>query len=365
MSVADKGKDAALPPGGTGGGRQDESSSLVTRSSFDPEHRVVAVTGAHSFLGTEVIRRMEHDRRYAKVLAIDIRRPTIPLTKTQFYKVDLTLPSVDGDVAHILKREKADTLVHLAFLSKPSHNTTWAHELEAIGTMHVLNACAACRVHKFVMWSLAALYGPSPQNPNFLTEEHRLQGVPGSRFFSDKLEAERLAHRFRNENPAATVTILRMANIVGRRIHNYISNFFALPVVPVMMGYDPLVQLLHEEDAVDVLKLAVDADFNADYNVAGDGVLPLSTVLALAGRVALPIPHAVAYPLAKVLWMTQVFDAPPMYLDFMRYLTVVDTARVRREVGFSPRFDIRRIIADFVAPVHERADAANPAAGRA
>jgi UDP-glucose 4-epimerase len=349
MSEVDKGKGET---GRSGAERSDEPSSLVTRSTFDPEHRVVAVTGAHSFLGTEVIRRMEHDRRYAKVLAIDIRRPTIPLTKTQFYKVDLTLPSADGDVAHILKREKADTLVHLAFLSKPTHNTTWAHELEAIGTMHVLNACAACRIHKFVMWSLTALYGPSPTNPNFLDEERRLQGVPGSRFFSDKLEADRLAHRFRAENPGTTVTILRMAHILGRQIHNYVSNYFALPVVPVMMGYDPLVQLLHEQDAVDVLKLAIDADFGSDYNVAGDGVLPLSTVLALAGRVALPIPHAVAYPLAKVMWMTQVFDAPPMYLDFMRYLCVVDTTRVRREMGFSPRFDVRQIVADFVAPAH-------------
>lgn len=339
-------------------------SSLVARSTFDPEHRVVAVTGAHSFLGTEVIRRMEQDRRYAKVLAIDIRRPNIPLTKTQFYKVDLTLPSVDGDVAHILKREQADTLVHLAFLSKPTHNTTWAHELEAIGTMHVLNACAACRIHKVVMWSLTALYGPSPMNPNFLTEEHRLNGVPGSRFFSDKLEAERLARRFRSENPGVTVTVLRMAHILGRNIHNYVSNFVDMPVVPVMAGHDPLVQLLHEQDAVDVLKLSVDADFNADYNVAGDGVLPLSTVLALAGRVTLPIPHAMAYPLAKVMWMTQVFELPPMYLDFMRYLCVVDTARIRREMGFAPRFDIRQIIADFIAPAYD-GGTVDASAGRA
>ena len=322
---------------------------LVPTTVFDPEHRVVAVTGAHSFLGTEVIRRLERDRRFAKVLAIDIRRPNVPLTKTQFYKIDLTLPGADGDVARILKREQADTVVHLAFLSKPTHNTNWAHELEAIGTLHVLNACAACKVHKFIMSSLAALYGPAPQNPNFLTEEHPLRGVPDSRFFTDKLEAERLAHRFRKENPGTTVTILRLANVVGRRIHNYVSNYLAMSVVPVMMGHDPLVQLLHEDDATAVLKLAIDADFNADYNVAGDGVLPLSTVLALAGRVSIPIPHAIAHPLAKVLWMTQVFDVPPVYLDFMRYLCVVDTSKIQKEMGFRATRNIRQIIGDFMA----------------
>jgi UDP-glucose 4-epimerase len=336
-------RDAADPP-----------APLVPRRTFDPEHRVVAVTGAHSFLGEQIIAQMEQDRRYSKVLAIDIRRPNIPMTKTQFHKVDLTLPNADGEVAHILKREKVDTLVHLAFLSKPTHNTTWAHELEAIGTYHVLNACSACKIHKVVMWSLTAIYGPSPLNPNFLTEDHRPAGVPGSRFFSDKLEAERLARRFRRENPATVVTVLRTASILGHEVHNYISNFLSMPVIPVMMGYDPLVQLLHEDDAVEVFKLTIDADFAGEFNVAGDGVLPLSTVLALSGRVALPVPHFLAYPMAKVFWMTQIFDAPPAYLDFLRYLCVADTSRVRRELGFAPRHDIRRIIADFTGTTSDR-----------
>lgn len=320
---------------------------LAQRRPFDPEHRVVAVTGAHSFLGSQLIQRMEDDRRYAKVLAIDIRRPEVPLSKTQFHKVDLTLPNADGEIAHILKREQVDTVVHLAFLSKPTHNSSWAHELEAIGTLHVLNACAACKVHKLVFWSLTALFGPHPANPNFLDEEHRPRGVPGSRFFSDKLEAERLARRFANENRTAVVTIVRTANILGARIHNYVSRFFAKPAVPVMLGYDPLVQLLHEDDAVDVFKLCVDEDHAGTYNVAGDGVLPLSTALALAGKVALPLPHLLAYPMAKLMWMTQVFDAPPVFLDFLRYMCVVDTDRARRELGFRPRHGIQHIVTEF------------------
>lgn len=320
---------------------------LVVRPSYDPDHRVVAITGAHSFLGLELIKQLEADRRYLKVLAIDIRKPELPLGKTLFHKLDLTLPNADAEVAQILKRDHADTLVHLALLSKPTHNTSWAHELEAIGTLHVLNACAAVRVHKVVLWSLSAVYGAGPQNPNYLTENHRPAGVPQSRFFTDKLEAERLARRFRAENRGAVVTVLRMANILGRRFNNYVSRYFSLPVVPVMLGYDPLIQLLHEEDAVAALKLAVDADFDGEYNVAADGVLPLSTVLALAGKLTLPLPHLVAAPLAQVLWMTQVLDMPASWLEFLRHLCVVDTTKIRQEMGFTPRHDIRRIIAEY------------------
>jgi UDP-glucose 4-epimerase len=323
------------------------AATLVVRPSYDPDHRVVAITGAYGFLGTELIKLLESDRRYLKVLAIDIRKPELPLGKTLFHKVDLTLPNADAEVAQVLKRDHADTLVHLALLSKPTHNTSWAHELEAIGTMHVLNACAAVRVHKVVLSSLSALYGPQPQNPNYLTESHRRAGLPQSRFFTDKLEAERLARRFGAENRGSVVTILRMANILGRRFNNYVSRYFSLPFAPTMMGYDPLIQLLHEEDAIAALKLAIDADFDGEYNVAADGVLPLSTVLALAGKLTLPLPHLLAAPLAQVLWMTQVLDMPSSWLEFLRHLCVVDTSKIRQEMGFAPRHDIRRIVAEF------------------
>jgi UDP-glucose 4-epimerase len=319
----------------------------VVRPSFDPDHRVVAVTGAASFLGTELLKRLENDRRYLKVLAVDIRKPDRTLGKAIFHKVDLTLPTADAELVQILKREEVDTLVHLAFLSHPTHNSVWAHELEAIGTLHVLDACAACKLHKVVLWSLTGLYGATPLNPNYLTEEERLNGMPGSRFFDDKLEAERLAQRFRKENPASVVTILRTASILGHRVQSYVSSYLSLPIVPVMMGHDPLVQLLHEDDAVAAFKLVVDADFNDQYNVAGDGVLPLNTVLALLGKLPLPLPYSLAYPLAKVLWMTQIVDAAPVFLGFLRYLCVADTTKIRRELGFAPRYDIRQTLADF------------------
>src|SRR5207253_3150321 len=90
----------------------------------DPERRVVAITGAHGFIGSHIIKRLETDRRYQKILAIDIRKPSHDLDKTAFYKIDLTLPAADGDLAAVLRDERADTLVHCAFLSKPTHNAT-------------------------------------------------------------------------------------------------------------------------------------------------------------------------------------------------------------------------------------------------
>lgn len=313
-----------------------------------PEARVVAITGAHSFLGGELLRRLDADPRYVKLLAVDVRKPAAALRKAQFHKVDLTLPTADADLADIFAREGVDTVVHAAFLSSPTHNTAFAHELESIGTMHVLAAASEARLAKVVMLSTTLVYGAVPSNPNFLTEAHEPKGHPRSRFIGEKLEAERQARRFAAENPDTVVTILRAAPTLGPTIHNYLTRFFARPVAPVLMGYDPLIQLLHEDDLASAFVRAVDGDHPGLYNVVGEGVLPYTTVLAMMGKLPLPMPSFVAYPLSRTLWMTQVFDSPPSFLDFMRFLCVADGTKARRELGFVPRWDIRATIDDFL-----------------
>jgi UDP-glucose 4-epimerase len=129
---------------------------------------------------------------------------------------------------------------------------------------------------------------------------------------------------------------------------NYFTRFFSRPVAPRLMGVDPLLQFVHERDAVAALKRALDAAAEGAFNIVGDGVLPYSTVLAMMGRVPLPMPHFVARRLHRALWATQLGATPPTFLDFLRYLCVADGGRARRELGFKPRYDMRRTILDFL-----------------
>lgn len=349
----------------SGAASSSASAAHGERLEVDPQKRVVAVTGAHGFIGSQVVRRLEGDRRYAKILAIDIRKPTLPLDKTAFFKIDLTLPAADGDLAAVLREERADTLVHCAFLGKPTHNATFAHELEDIGTMHVLNATAEVRLPRLVMLSTTMVYGPHPLNPNFLSEQHELKGHRESRFVSDKVAAERQVRRFRSEHPQTAATVLRLAPTVGPTIDNWVTHFLHRPVAPTLMGYDPLMQCLHESDAIDAFKLAIDAehDVSGEFNIVGDGVLPYSTVLAMLGKLPLPLPSFVAKPLSRLLWATQVFDSPPSFLDFLRYMCVADGSKARQVLGFSPRYDIKRTLADFLGMLGTGIDGTGDLAG--
>jgi UDP-glucose 4-epimerase len=315
--------------------------------------RVVAVTGACTFLGGELLRRLEEDPRYGKVLALDVRPPALgPGGKVEFVKVDLTQPTVDAELATLLQRHAVDTFVHGAFLSHPTHAVEWAHELEDVGTMHVLNACAGVEPRRLVMISTTLVYGAHPKNPNFLTEDAELRGHRDSRFVNDKVRAEKQVQRFAQEHPKVEVCILRFAPILGPTISNMYTRFFTRPIAPVMMGHDPLMQFVHEQDAAFALVKAVDSHATGAFNIIGKGVLPYTTVLALLGRVPVPMPQLVARQMSKLLWATQLVGSPPSFLDFLLYLCVADGSRAKAELGYSPRLSIKRTILDFlgVAP---------------
>ena len=90
--------------------------------------------------------------------------------------------------------------------------------------------------------------------------------------------------------PELTVTILRMADVIGPELRGSQLALLSLPVVPSILGFDPRWQFVHEDDVIGVLEHAARAaSFQGVYNVAGDGVLALSEVASLLGKPLLPV----------------------------------------------------------------------------
>jgi UDP-glucose 4-epimerase len=310
--------------------------------------RVVAVTGAAGFLGSNLIGSLEQDDRIGRVVALDISPASTAGRKTRLYDVDLTHPSAESRIAEIFIAERVDTIAHLAFLASPTHASAWAHELESVGTMHVTVAARHARVRKLVLWSQTWLYGAHPSNPNFLTEKHPLRSPMSEPYFADKIEAEEQARKLVLRSPAAVVTILRTAPILGPTVQNAVTRYLARKLVPTAMGYDPLVQFLHEVDAVAALHLAVLRDARGTFNVVGEGVLRLSTAIRLAGRIAVPIPHPIGETVATLGWIAQLADVPPAFLKYLRFVCVADGRRAREAMGFHSAYTTREALLDFV-----------------
>jgi len=309
--------------------------------------RCVAITGANTFLGRNIVGVLEEDDSVGRIVVIDVKNPSAAGPKTVFYEVDLTQPAVESRVAEILHAEQVETLVHLAFAASPTQATAWAHELESVGTMHVLAACRKHALRKLVVRSSVLVYGPHPSNPNFLNEDHPLRGLHGSHFVDDKLDVEQQVKKFAEHQTTCCVTVLRLAPILGPTIDNYVVRWLSRRLVPTVMGHDPLVQFLHEVDAVAALKLAIDREVPGAFNIVGEGVLPISTVVKLAGRLGLPIPYPLFRRIAGLLWVAQLSEAPPQFVAALRYLCVAEGARARGQLGFRPVYSSRDAVLDF------------------
>jgi UDP-glucose 4-epimerase len=330
---------------GTGEGAAKKRRVRTPRGS---EGRPVAITGASGFIGLNLLRRLLDGRAERPIIVADVQKPPVDDKRIKYYRVDLTEPTADATLAGILKKEACETLVHAAFLTNSSHDLTYAHEVEVIGTMHVLHAITEARVRKLVFSATTMSYGAKPSNPNFLTEEHPLQARRNDRYLRDRVEAENEVQRFTRKNPETIVTVLRTCWIMGPTVNNFVTRFFSRSIVPTLLGYDPLIQFVHEDDTIEAFYRCVERDFPGIYNIVGTGVLPISTLLKLAGKPNLPVLHLVAYPLAEALWLAQSSEAPAVFLDYLRYLWVADGDKARVEMGFEPKYSTKEAWISFI-----------------
>ncbi|MCL5878631.1 MAG: NAD-dependent epimerase/dehydratase family protein, partial [Deltaproteobacteria bacterium] len=306
----------------------------------------IAITGINSFIGSNLIRRLANNPDY-KIIAIDIRKPDFLEKNITFYKIDLTEPMVDAVIADIFKKEGIGEVVHLAFLSSPIKNTTLSHELEVIGTLNILHASAAAKIRKFVIRSTTMAYGANATNPNFLTEAHPLMADPQMAYLRDKIEVEHLVRRFQDKNPQAVVTVLRPCAIMGPTVKNFLTSYFASPVIMTILGFDPLFQFVHEEDVIDVFRVAIEDDYPGIFNIVGRGVLPFSTILKLSGKIGIPFPYPIAYSLVSMLWSANLSPVPPTFLNFLKYTWLADGAKAKKTMRFEARYPIKDTLESF------------------
>jgi UDP-glucose 4-epimerase len=222
-------------------------------------------------------------------------------------------------------------------------------EMNVIGTMQLLAACqkSDC-VRRLVVKSTTAVYGAGPRDPAAFTEDADPPSPPRSGYAKDAAEIEGYVRGFGRRRPDIAVAVLRLANIVGPTISTALTRYLSLPVVPTVLGFDPLMQLLHEDDAISVLLQATDSEFTGAVNVAGAGVLALSQVIRRVGRVALPVPAPAAGVVGRVMRQVGRIDISLDPTRFVNFGRVVDTTRLRVEFGYEPRFTTGQALAEFI-----------------
>ncbi len=302
--------------------------------------RVVLVTGVGRYLGAQVAGRLTTDPRIERVIGIDTATPVVAapgLSDVELRAVDIRTP----EITRLLADTRVEAVVHLAIATSGDNQSggrAAMKEHNVIGTMQLLAACQqAPELRKIVVRSSTAAYGVSFRDPAVFTEDTEPRETPRGGFAKDVLDIEGYVRGFRRRRPDVKATVLRFAPLIGPTADTRLTRYFALPVVPTVLGRDPRLQFLHSDDALEVLHRSVVEDHPGTYNVAGAGVLTLSQAIRRAGRVVMPVVEPWLSAVAAFAKSWGLVDFSLDQLDLFVHGRVVETAALAREYGFEPR----------------------------
>jgi UDP-glucose 4-epimerase len=302
--------------------------------------RVVLVTGVSRHLGSRLAGVLAADPSVERIVGVDTVAPRPDqrgtLGRTEFVRADIRNPMI----AKVIAQAGVDTVVHMNVVATPSGagGRTAMKEINVIGTMQLLAACQkAPTMRRLVVKSTTAVYGSSPRDPALFTEDQEPRALPRTGYAKDAVEVEGYVRGFGRRRPDVALTVCRFTNFVGPTIDSPLTRYLSLPVVPTVLGFDPRLQLCHEDDGIEVLRRATLEDHPGTFNVGGKGVLLLSQALRRLGRPALPVPSPAVSAVARVLRGAGVVDFSPEQLAVLQHGRGVDTSRLRRELGTGPR----------------------------
>ncbi len=297
----------------------------------------VVVTGISGNLG-RTLAKVLHKRE--RIIGID-RRPFPGKPKDiEMHQLDLRKKKAED----VFRKNDVRAVIHMGIMHDPRMSEEEHHSFNVVGTTRLLEYCAKYSVKKVVVLSSANVYGPSPDNSNFLTEDAPLMAASRFSGVRDLIEVDMLAHGFFWKHPGIETVILRPVHIVGPHIKNAPSNYLRLKRPWVLAGFDPMVQLIHVEDVARAMVEALKPEPKGVYNVVGPGEVPLSAIFRELQRTVLPVPHVLARATLGMLFKYRLASFPPPELDHIQFLCAVDGGRWAADVGWKPQHSMRETI---------------------
>jgi UDP-glucose 4-epimerase len=322
--------------------RRSGEALTEREAPLDERTRRVLVTGLSTYWGGRLAQALESFEQIEAIIGVDANAPTRELERTEFVKVT----NQHSLLERIVRAAEIDTVIDTRLvvnsLMAPPRS---AHENNVIGTLNILAACTGpdSPVRRFVFKGSTHYYGCEQDDPAFFTERMTRPHPPHTGLERDMVEAEQTVADFAQRNPDVTVTVLRCANVLGPDVDTAFTRLFRLPLVPMMLGFDPRLQFVHEDDVVHALEHAAFHPTPGVYNVAADGVLALSEIIGLLGKRPLPILPPWGTGLVTGSLRQLGFRIPDEAINQMRFGRGVDN-RLFKATGFRYGYTTRETV---------------------
>ncbi len=299
----------------------------------------VLVTGAAGRFGRILVNAL-HEAGH-QVTGIDRRaweNAPVPI-----HQLDLLKRSAE----ELFRSVNPEVVVHSAAVTDPGNDRHERHRVNLLGTKTVFDYCRRYETAQIIFVGRHTYYGATSDSPLYHTEDEPPMGLETFPELADLVAADLFAASMLWRAPNQTIAVLRFVYTLGEHHTGTLADFLNASRIPMVWGFDPLFQFMHERDAAQALALAIDCKLRGVYNVAGPSPLPLSALIRRAERRRVVLPERV---LRASLGKFGLPKLQPSAVDHIKYSLVVDDTQFRKATGFQPRYGQLETIRAFVAP---------------
>jgi UDP-glucose 4-epimerase len=332
-------------------------------SQLDEVMRVVVI-GATGNVGTSVLQSLAGEERVESIVGVARRRPQWESPKAEWVEADV----LTADLHPLL--DGAGTVVHLAWAIQPSRDEAALRAINVRGSERIFEAVAELRVPALVYASSVGAYSPGPKGRH-VDEGWPTGGIESSFYSRHKSEVERSLDRFEESNPDTRVVRLRPALIFKGEAASEIRRLFAGPFLPSFLLRRELIpavpriaglrfQAVHSRDVGDAYRAAITGDVRGAFNVAAEPVLDPDELADLLDARTVPVPHRAVRALTDLTWRLRLQPTPPGWLDMALQVPLMDTARAREELDWTPRHSSREALMELLEGMRSGEGMATP-----
>ncbi len=300
----------------------------------------ILITGVGGKIGRLVASQLLNGGH--EVIGVDRRPwPRAP-EKLELYRVDVRKRAAE----EVFRHHRPDAVVHMATVTHLTHRSEDRYKINLNGTRAVFEHCHRYGASQAIFVGRHTYYGAGADLPLYHREDDPPSGVQSFPELSDLVAADIYASTSLWRHPEIDTCILRSCYTLGPRHHGTLAAFLRGRRVPMILGFDPLFQFMHESDVARAIVVALDSRLRGVYNIAGPGPIPLSLLIRETGRTPIPVPEMI-FRLA--LGRFGLPKLPRGALTHIKYPVVISADAFVKETGFTCEYDADATMAAFTA----------------
>lgn len=290
----------------------------------------VLVTGIAGRIGNRVAERLLSDGH--EVIGIDRRPWPLAPEGVQMFEADIRKRAAED----VFRKCRPEAVIHMATVSHLMARSEERYRINLGGTRAVFDHCRAHGVQHAIFVGRHTYYGAGSDSPLYHTEDDAPMAVHTFPELADLVAADLFATTALWRSPELTTTILRICYTLDGTGQGTLATYLRGPRVPMVLGFDPLFQFMHQTDVANAIGLTLSHRLRGVYNVAGPQPVPLSVAIRETGRKATPLPE---FLFNAALGRFGLPKLPPGALAHIKYPVVVDAGPFRRATGFIHEVD--------------------------